>query len=110
MINLAALLLQKKSRGLLLSNPYSDQSLRLGGLFYCIFIGHYRLWKCHSSLTPWVCLGFVPILLVPHIISLPLNMKRLIPIVIKIGAFVISTGRPRSGLKWRDLAANEKQV
>ncbi len=34
----------------------------------------------------------------------------IIPIVIEICAFVISTGGPRSGLKWRDLAANGKQV
>ena len=34
----------------------------------------------------------------------------IIPIVIKFCAFVISTGRLRSCLKWRDLAANDEQV
>ncbi len=38
------------------------------------------------------------------------DKSRFIPIVIKICASVISTGGLRSGLKWRDLAANEKQV
>jgi len=36
--------------------------------------------------------------------------RQIISIVIKICAFVISTGGPQSGLKWRDPAANEKQV
>jgi hypothetical protein len=35
---------------------------------------------------------------------------KLIPIMIKMCAFVISTGGPQSGLKWRDLAADEKQA